>query len=225
MSDYAAGYLDSDLGSLPWRYPLAKHHLTTMVRSKQISKGERRMPRPEKGKIDLSVLTLPTKPKSQGGMLYRQYYYQFGMTSDLKEQLVKKLGWETHQIDQHLRFLRKDFGKKPASQKKKSEEGMGRQRYRPGALALAEIRKYQKSTENLIPKLPFRRLVKEIIHNGMGKPGMRIQSAALEALQEAAEVYLVRLLDDANLCALHSRRVTLMPKDIQLARRIRGERE
>ena len=54
---------------------------------------------------------------------------------------------------------------------------------------------------------------------------MRIQSAALEALQEAAEVYLVRLLDDANLCALHSRRVTLMPKDIQLARRIRGERE
>ena len=90
---------------------------------------------------------------------------------------------------------------------------------------MAEIRKYQKSTENLIPKLPFRCLVKEIIHTDMGKPEMRIQGVALEALQEAAEVYLVRLLDNANLCALHSRRITLMPKDIQLVRRIRGERE
>ena len=155
-------------------------------------------------------------------MLYRQYYYRFGMTPDLREQLEKKLGWKVQQIEQHLRFLRKDFGQKS---KKEIGKGSGKQRYCPGALALAEIRRYQKSTENLIPKLPFRCLVKEIIHSSMGKPQMRIQSVALEALQEAAEVYLVRLLDDANLCALHSRRITLMPKDIQLARRIRGERE
>ena len=196
-----------------------------MTRSKQLLKREPRKTKTERSKFDLSVLTLPTKPKSQGGMLYRQYYYQFGMTPDLREQLEKKLGWKAQQIDQHLRFLRKDFGQKSASPKKETGKGSGKQRYRPGALALAEIRRYQKSTENLIPKLPFRRLVKEIIHSGMGKPEMRIQSVALEALQEAAEVYLVRLLDDANLCALHSRRITLMPKDIQLARRIRGERE
>ena len=92
-------------------------------------------------------------------------------------------------------------------------------------VALAEIRKYQKSTENLIPKLPFRSLVKEIMRNIMGKESMRIQEIAIEALQEATETYLVRLFDDANLCTLHARRITLMAKDIQLARRIRGERE
>ena len=196
-----------------------------MARSKQLLKGKPRKAKTETSKFDLSVLTLPMKPKSQGGMLYRQYYYQFGMTPDLREQLEKKLGWKAQQMDQHLWFLRRDFGKKSVSQRREGEEGSGKQRYRPGSLALAEIRKYQKSTENLIPKLPFRRLVKKIIHSGMGKPEMRIQSVALEALQEAAEVYLVRLMDDANLCALHSRRITLMPKDIQLARRIRGERE
>ena len=190
-----------------------------------MTKGAQGARKSEKRTLDLSVLTLPTKPKSQGSMLYRQYYYQFGMTTELKEQLEKKLGWKVNQIEQHLRFLRKDFGKRSSPKKRKDGDGSTNQRYRPGALALAEIRKYQKSTENLIPKLPFRRLVKEIIHCDMGKADTRIQSAALEALQEAAEVYLVRLLDDANLCALHSRRVTLMPKDIQLARRIRGERE
>ena len=57
------------------------------------------------------------------------------------------------------------------------------------------------------------------------KQDIRMQETALEALQEAAETYLVRLLNNANLCALHARRITLMPRDIQLARRIRGERE
>ena len=63
------------------------------------------------------------------------------------------------------------------------------------------------------------------MRNTMGKENARIQEIAIEALQEAAEAYLVRLFDDANLCALHARRITLMAKDIQLARRIRGERE
>merc|ERR1711927_76863 len=78
-------------------------------------------------------------------------------------------------------------------------------RYRPGTVALREIRKYQKSTELLIRKLRF-------------------QSHAVLALQEAAEAYLVGLFEDTNLCAIHAKRVTIMPKDIQLARGIRGER-
>tara|TARA_Y100000748_G_scaffold265099_1_gene234768 strand:- start:1520 stop:1930 length:411 start_codon:yes stop_codon:yes gene_type:complete len=95
-------------------------------------------------------------------------------------------------------------------------------RYRPGTVALREIRKYQKSTELLIRKLPFQRLVRELAQDFIGS--LRFQSSAVLALQEASEAYLVGLFEDTNLCALHSKRVTIMPKDIQLARRIRGER-
>ena len=145
-------------------------------------------------------------------------------------------------------------------------------RYRPGTVALREIRKYQKSTELLIRKLPFQRLVREIAqdfktgqcrtcrsdrllhdseHISIDKiiywvADLRFQSSAVLALQEAAEAYLVSLFEgkavlqlvlqgflmpylgaalaDTNLCAIHAKRVTIMPKDIQLARRIRGER-
>ncbi|KAA8492817.1 histone H3 [Porphyridium purpureum] len=95
-------------------------------------------------------------------------------------------------------------------------------RYRPGTVALREIRKYQKSTELLIRKLPFQRLVREIAQDF--KTDLRFQSSAVLALQEASEAYLVGLFEDTNLCAIHAKRVTIMPKDIQLARRIRGER-
>ncbi|CAM9691823.1 unnamed protein product [Phaeothamnion confervicola] len=95
-------------------------------------------------------------------------------------------------------------------------------RYRPGTVALREIRRYQKSTELLIRKLPFQRLVREITQDF--KTDLRFQSMALLALQEAAEAYLVGLFEDTNLCAIHARRVTIMPKDMQLAQRIRGER-
>ncbi|KFO19693.1 Histone H3.3 [Fukomys damarensis] len=92
----------------------------------------------------------------------------------------------------------------------------------PGTVALREIRRYQKSTELLIRKLPFQRLVREIAQDF--KTDLRFQSAAIGALQEASEAYLVGLFEDTNLCAIHAKRVTIMPKDIQLARRIRGER-
>ena len=102
-------------------------------------------------------------------------------------------------------------------------------RYRPGTVALKQIRQYQKSTDLLIRKLPFQQLVREIACDSeviklplCGK--VRFQSAAIMALQEAAEAYLVGLFEDTNLCAIHAKRVTIMPKDIQLARRIRGER-
>ena len=104
-----------------------------------------------------------------------------------------------------------------------------RYRYQPGTVALKQIRQYQKSTELLIRKLPFQRLVREIASDSeviksplCGK--VRFQSAAIMALQEATEAYLVGLFEDSNLCAIHARRVTIMLKDIQLARRIRGER-
>ena len=94
-------------------------------------------------------------------------------------------------------------------------------RYRPGTVALREIRKFQKSTDLLIRKLPFQRVVREIA--GEFKSDLRFQSQAVLALQEAAEAYLVGLFEDTNLCAIHAKRVTIMPKDMQLARRIRGE--
>ena len=95
-------------------------------------------------------------------------------------------------------------------------------RFRPGTVALREIRKFQKSTELLIRKLPFQRLVRDIA--SAFKNDLRFQSSAVLALQEASEAYMVGLFEDTNLCAIHAKRVTIMPKDMQLARRIRGER-
>lgn len=114
-------------------------------------------------------------------------------------------------------------------------------RYKPGTVALREIRRYQKSTELLIRKLPFQRLVgphatlrsprratnvalkvREIAQDF--KSDLRFQSSAIGALQESVESYLVSLFEDTNLCAIHAKRVTIQSKDIQLARRLRGER-
>lgn len=102
------------------------------------------------------------------------------------------------------------------------EPGTKKRRNRPGIVALREIRKYQKSTELLIRKLPFQRLVKEIAQNF--KQDLRFQSAAIEALQAASEAYLTGLFEDVNMCAIHAKRVTIMSKDISLALRIRGDR-
>lgn len=96
-----------------------------------------------------------------------------------------------------------------------------RKPFRPGSNVLREIRRYQKSTELLLRKVPFQRLVREILMHL--KLDFRVQCAALGALQEACEAYLVGIFEDTNLCAIHARRVTIMPRDIQLARRIRGE--
>ena len=99
-------------------------------------------------------------------------------------------------------------------------------RYRPGTVALREIRRYQKSTDLLIRKLPFQRLTREVTQflSDRTSSDLRFQGSALAALQEAAEAQLIGLLEDTNLVTLHTKRVTIMPKDIQLARRIRGER-
>mmetsp|Transcript_8706 Transcript_8706/g.32119 ORF Transcript_8706/g.32119 Transcript_8706/m.32119 type:complete len:134 (+) Transcript_8706:309-710(+) len=98
-----------------------------------------------------------------------------------------------------------------------------RHRYRPGTVALREIRKYQRTVDVLIRKLPFARLVKEIAQGfAPANTPLRFTAESLMALQEATEDFIVHLFEDCNLCAIHAKRVTIMPKDLQLARRIRG---
>ena len=102
--------------------------------------------------------------------------------------------------------------KDPESQKR---------RFKPGTVALREIKKYQKSTDLLLLKAPFQRLVRDICKRI--DHDLRFQSQALVALQEASEAYVVGLFEDSQLCALHANRVTVMKKDMLLARRIRGD--
>lgn len=97
-----------------------------------------------------------------------------------------------------------------------------RYRYRPGTVALREIRKYQRSTKLLIPKLAFQRVVREIAENS--RPDLKFQASALMALQEAAESYLVQVFTDANLAAIHAGRVGIYANDIQFSLRLSGER-
>lgn len=96
---------------------------------------------------------------------------------------------------------------------------------RPGMVALKEIRKFQRSSDLLLRKLPFARLVRQITEDHFTPPSQgsyRFQADAILALQESAEAFLVHLFEDANLCAIHAKRVTIMPRDIYLARKIRG---
>lgn len=133
--------------------------------------------------------------------------------------------------------------KKKNKQTKKLATGNGVKkphRFRPGTVALREIRRFQRSTDLLIPRLPFQRVVREIVQaverernikdrGGDFKfmdalPEFRFTSDAIRGLQEAAEAYAISLMEDSNLAAIHAKRVTIMPKDMQFARRIRGER-
>ena len=95
-------------------------------------------------------------------------------------------------------------------------------RLKAGTGALREIKRYQKSMANMLPRAPFQRVVREIARE-CGADDLRFQSQALAALQEAAEAYIVGLFEDTNLCAIHAKRMTVQLKDMQLARRIRGD--
>jgi histone H3 len=114
-----------------------------------------------------------------------------------------------------------------ASDAKKPEPKAGeekpkrKRRFRQGTLALREIRRYQKSTELLIKKAPFQRLVRELASEQRNE--QRFQASALAVLQEATEAYMVTLFEDANLSCIHAKRVTVQPKDMTLALRLRGE--
>jgi histone H3 len=112
-------------------------------------------------------------------------------------------------------------GKKDATT---AQAGMKKsRRYRPGTVALREIRRLQTTTTPLLRRAPFRRLVREVSEQYQNR-AVRFQLTAIEAIQEAAEAYVISVLEDTNICALHANRVTAMPKDLQLARRLRGDR-
>ena len=94
-----------------------------------------------------------------------------------------------------------------------------KRRFRPGTVALRQIRKYQKSTELLIRKLPFQRLLREVVYE-MKKKDYRFQSTAILAMQEAAEAFLIRMFEQCNHIAIHGKRVTVQQKDVQLWKRL-----
>lgn len=109
---------------------------------------------------------------------------------------------------------------KPANDTGYKKNDKSAHRYRPSTVSLQAIRRYKKATERQIPNLPMRRLIREVLL--AMNPNLKIQNAAIGMLHDAAEAYLTQLMEDTNLCAIHAKRVTVQPKDIQLARRIRG---
>ena len=115
--------------------------------------------------------------------------------------------------------------KSPKKSQKTSSQPKERKkpRFRPGTVALREIKRYQKSTDLLLPRASFQRVVRDICGNY--DPDLRFAAQALIALQEATEAYLVGIFEDTNLCAIHAKRVTVQKKDMELARRIRGDME
>ena len=116
--------------------------------------------------------------------------------------------------------------RKTVTPRSTAPEGMKKKphRFRPGTVALREIRKYQKSAERLIRRAPFVRVCREILARVSGRPDLRYSREAVDALQEATEAYLVGLFEDAQLCAIHAKRVTVMPRDMALARKLRRDR-
>ena len=113
--------------------------------------------------------------------------------------------------------------KVPRHPPRKTTAGASRpHRYRPGTRVLLEIRRLQRSTDLIIKRLPFERLVRDIASEFMSNP--RFQRVTILALQEASEAYSVKLFEDTNLLAIHAKRITITPKDLRLAQRIRGER-
>jgi histone H3 len=130
---------------------------------------------------------------------------------------------QTKQTAVKSKSSKRALGQKKAKKSASGSTGVKKSfRWRPGTVALREVRRLQKGTELLVAKAPFSRLVREIAEGH--KSGLRFQASAVAAIQEATEAFVVSLLSDANLTALHANRVTAMPRDLQLVRRLRGER-
>lgn len=126
----------------------------------------------------------------------------------------------TYSLDNYVKETRKRKDRRLKIGKSKDLK----KKISPSRLALYEIEKYQRSTALLIQKIPFAKLVKEVTEEfADASRDIRWQSMAILALQEASEAYLVGLLEHTNLLALHAKRITIMKKDMQLARRIRGQ--
>jgi histone H3 len=137
--------------------------------------------------------------------------------------VVEAMATQTKQTAVKSKSSKRALGQKKAKKSASGSSGMKKSfRWRPGTVALREVRRLQKSTDLLVAKAPFSRLVREIAETH--KSGLRFQASAVAAIQEATEAFVVSLLSDANLTALHANRVTAMPRDLQLVRRLRGER-
>lgn len=98
-------------------------------------------------------------------------------------------------------------------------------RYRPGTVALREIRKYQKEVKILFRKLPMQRLYRDVLKDmkdALGNPvsGLRLQGQALRNLDEIVQSYIVSRYEAGNLCTIHAKRVTLMKKDLDLIEKL-----
>ena len=212
--------LDTSVQSTPEPSPTKKRRVEEPSRGPTKTKGK-----------DLSLL-LATKPGKLALPKYSLYFREMLRTKGTarkktgktpRQNLATKAPRKTLTKEQ----ARKNVAKAAAAAQKNlgnlQTEGLKKpMRWRPGTVALHEICQYQKTTELLIRKLPFNRLVREVARDF--KTDLHFQPLAIGALQEAAEAYLVGLFKDTNLCAIHAKCVTIMPKDIQLARQIRGER-
>ena len=166
-----------------------------------------------------------TKTPSHYGMIYDDTVYLCGIITEsgkcrTKQTAKKSTGGKAPRRSLNTHAARASqpspTGPKPGSKPKKPYK------YRPGTVALREIRKYQKSTDLLIRKLPFQRLLRETIQKMQNRDIYRQQRRAAEALQSGVESFIVRLFEDSNLCTLHGKRVTVQPKDMNLAMRLNG---
>ena len=146
-------------------------------------------------------LPLPNGVKEEGELLYRQYFMPYGMSPELRGHLKQTLNWTDKQVTAHMKYMTKQWRQRKDDYKRSIGFPIKIRCSRPGTLALRKIRKYQKTTDLLIKKAPFIRLVREILHGKLGKTEIRMQCIAVEALQEAAKYYITNLFDDANLCA------------------------
>lgn len=157
--------------------------------------------------------------KIQGKMLPKKAHYHHLHPSSTKGG-GKKM--------KHVGAASKTIVHSSAAAKNAAPAPRKKSRFKPGTRALQEIKKYQKSTEKLIRKAPLKRLVKEICEDNCNNShfleGTKWQSNAFDAVHEALEAYAVSIFEDSNLEAIHAGRVTIMPKDMQITRRIRGER-
>ena len=135
---------------------------------------------------------------------------------DKKMEKLKKLREENRERSKHISEMKRKQLKAIRHEKLEKQSKIQR-----GMQALREIQKYQKGADLLIRRVPFQRLVREIVQKR--REGLKLQSSAVLALQEAGEAFLVGLMEQANLCTIHEKRVTIMPRDIQLACRISGD--
>ena len=187
-------------------------------------RGQKGMPKKKTASPAIPLVKRTDQPR-QGGQQYQGPCLMAGQRYPPIDRTIAPLRVakaRTFRLDGRIKIV--DWTKKQILECHKARlkgQQVVHHRFGPGMMALKEIRHYQKFTGFLIRKLLFQRLVREIAIEVAQE--MRFQSLALLALQEAAEAYLMGLFKDTNLCAIHARRVTILPKDIQLARRICGE--